>query len=167
MRLAYAGLLVALTASPALAQRGPVIVVPGRPDVPVLMDGVDVSWAVIEGDVGLARPTGVLTPTVIYRLQPVALAPYWAGALNRGPRFFPTTGKTPGYGRLEVEPAPDRPLPQPAQTYKRSWSSQSAPGPVTDYPPYAMPPVGIGIGIGGGGRHDHNDHHHDDHGHHR
>lgn len=164
MRLAFAGLLVALTASPALAQRGPVIVVPGRPDVPVLMNGVDVSWAVIEGDLGLARP-GVVTPTVIYRLQPVALAPYWPGALNRGPRFFPTTGKQPGYGRLEVEPAPDRPLPQPAQTYKKSWSSQSAPGPVTDYPPYAMPPVGISVG--GWGRHDHDDHHHDDHGHHR
>jgi hypothetical protein len=162
MRLAYAGLFVALTALPALAQRGPVIVVPGRPDVPVLMNGVDVSWAVIESDVGLARPTGVLTPTVIYRLQPVALAPYWSAALNRGPRFFPTTGKTPGYGRLEVQPAPDRPLPQPAQTYKKSWSSQSAPGPVTDYPPYAMPPVGIAIG--GGDRHDH---HHDDHGHHK
>ena len=164
MRLAYAGLLLALTAAPAFAQTGPVIVVPGRPDVPVLMNGVDVSWAVIESDVGLARPTGVLTPTVIYRLQPVALAPYWAGARSNKPPFFPTTGKQPGYGRLEIQPAPDRPLPPPAQSYRKSWSSQSAPGPVTDYPPYAMPPVGIGIGWGDGGNHRH---HHHYPGHHR
>lgn len=159
IRLAYVGLFLALGFSPALAQRGPVIVVPGRPDVPVLMNGVDVSWSVIEGDVGLSRP-GVLTPTVIYRLQPVALAPYWAGARTYGPRFFPTTGKQPGYGRLEIQPAPDRPLPTPAQSYRKSWSSQSAPGPVTDYPPYPMPPVGIGIGMGGGGRHRHSPGHH-------
>ncbi|MDE1972477.1 MAG: hypothetical protein KGI48_04785 [Hyphomicrobiales bacterium] len=166
MRIIHAAVLLTLTASPALAQRGPVIVIPGRPDVPVLMNGVDVSWSVIEGDFGLARP-GIVTPTVIYRPAPPPSAPYWAapgGANERG--FFPKSDKKPGYGRLEIEPAPDRPLPPPAQSYRKSWSSQSAPGPVTDYPPYPLPP--IGLSIGGGGNYHHHDHGHDhDHDHHK
>ena len=168
MRIAHAAVLLALTASPALAQRGAVIVIPGRPDVPILMNGVDVSWSVIEGDFGLARP-GLMTPTVIYRLAPPPTPPYWAapGGPNE-PGFFPRSDKKPGYGRLEIEPSPDRPLPPPAQSYRKSWSSQSAPGPVTDYPPYPMPPVGLSIGDG---RNRHRDHHHDhdhdhDHDHH-
>ena len=88
MRIAHAALLLAVTASPALAQRGAVIVVPGRPDVPILMNGVDVSWSVIEGDFGLARP-GLVTPTVIYRLAPPPTPPYWAapGAALRAGLF--------------------------------------------------------------------------------
>jgi hypothetical protein len=160
MRFAYAAFLVAVSASPALAQRGPVIVVPGRPDIPVLMNGVDISWAVVEGDFGLARP-GLVTPTVIYRLLPPGPPPYSSGpppGARVEPGFFPTTGKQPGYGRLEVVPAPDRPLPPPAESYRRSWSSQSAPGPVTDYPPYAAPPIGY---FGGGNYRNDHDHDHD------
>ncbi len=166
MRIAHAALLLAVTASPALAQRGPVIVVPGRPDVPILMNGVDVSWSVIEGDFGLARP-GLVMPTVIYRLAPPPTPPYWAApgaAYERG--FFPRSGKQPGYGRLEIEPAPDRPLPPPAQSYRKSWSSQSAPGPVTDYPPFPAPPIGITIDPNRRDDHDRHDDHHDDHDHH-
>ena len=161
MRIVQAALLLALSASPALAQigTGPVIVIPGRPDVPVLMNGVDVSWAVIEGELGLSRP-GVVTPTVIYRPWIVAVPAYHPAAY--GPRYFPSTGKRPGYGRLEIEPAPDRPLPPPAQSYRKSWSSQSAPGPATDYAPFPAPPIG-NLSIGGRGRHD-NDEHGDDHG---
>ncbi|HTC02321.1 MAG TPA: hypothetical protein VK749_02870, partial [Xanthobacteraceae bacterium] len=71
---------------------------------------------------------------VIY--QPLLLStPYFV------PSYFPKDGKKPGYGRLEINPPPDRPLPPPAPTYYRSWSSQSAPGPVTTYPDYPMPPV--------------------------
>ena len=66
MRLLHTALWFAVSISPALAQRAPVIVVPGRPDVPVLMYGVDVSWSVIEGEFGLDRPNEV-NPTVIYR----------------------------------------------------------------------------------------------------
>ena len=67
------------------------------------MNGVDVSWSVIEGDFGLARP-GLVTPTVMYRLPPPT-APYWAapGGPNE-PGFFPRSDKKPGYGRLEIEP---------------------------------------------------------------
>ena len=59
MRLLQTALWLAVGISPALAQRAPVIVIPGRPDVPVLMNGVDVSWSVIEGEFGLDRPNEV------------------------------------------------------------------------------------------------------------
>ena len=146
MRLVHAVLLLVVSAYPALAQRAPVIVIPGRPDVPVrlngllpvYMNGVDVSWAVIEGEFGLDRP-GEMTPTVIYRLPAAALRYYGAAAYE--PAYFPTTGQRPGYGRLEVIPGPNRPLPPPAPSFIQGWSSQSAPGPVTIYPPYTTPPV--------------------------
>ena len=43
--------------------------------------------------------------------------------------YFPSLGRRPGYGRLEIEPAPDRELPKPAESYWRQWESQSAPVP--------------------------------------
>ena len=52
--------------APGVAQRVPSIVIPGRPDVPVIINGMDASWSVVEGDYGLDRPIGMV-PTVIYR----------------------------------------------------------------------------------------------------
>ena len=118
---------LAVTASPALAQRGPVIVIPGRPDVPIFENGVDVTWSVVEGEFGLDRP-GQVTPTVIYRLPPPVVTTY-LGAAAYEPGYFPKDGRRPGYGRLEINPGPNRPLPPPAQSYRRSWSSESAPTP--------------------------------------
>lgn len=145
MRIVHAALLLVVSACPALAQRAPVIVIPGRPDVPVLMNGVDVSWAVIEGEFGLDRP-GEMTPTVIYRLPPRGLFYYGPAAYEPG--YFPRSGERPGYGRLEVVPGPNRPLPPPAQSFRQGWSSQSAPTPVTIYPPYMTPPVVVAPGGG-------------------
>ncbi len=138
MRVVHAALFIAISASPALAQRAPEIVIPGKPGVPVLMNGLDISWSVVEGEFGLDRP-GAMTPTVIYRPFLITPLPYVPGAL--GPGYFPRTGHRPGYGRLEISPPPNRPLPPPAPSYYRGWSSESAPGPVTDYPPYPMPDV--------------------------
>jgi len=135
MRFVRAVLLLALTASPAFAQREPEIVVPGKPGVPVYINGIDASWGVVEGEFGLDRP-GLMTPTVIYR-------PLVAALPAEAPRYRPTTGQRPGYGRLEIVPPANRPLPPPAPTFYRSWSSGSESGPVTDYPPYAMPNVEI------------------------
>ncbi|MGA8652769.1 MAG: hypothetical protein WB677_19525 [Xanthobacteraceae bacterium] len=126
MRLVHAAVLFAVSASPALAQRGPVIVIPGRPDVPIFENGVDVSWSVIEGEFGLDRP-GMVQPTVIYRMPPVVV-PY-PGRAALGSGYFPQDGRTPGYGRLELVPGPNRRLPPPAQSYNRSWSMESAPTP--------------------------------------
>jgi len=138
MRPVYAALFLALGAFPAVAQRVPAIVIPGKPGVPVIINGVDVSGAVIEGDFGLDRPRGV-TPTVIFPpfAAPVA---YNAGYDERG--YFPAAGRRPGYGRLEIVPPPNRPLPRPAPSFYRRWSSDSASGPVTIEPPsYDLPDV--------------------------
>jgi hypothetical protein len=117
----------------ARADNEPVIVVPGRPGVPVMMYGVDVSGAVIEGEWGLNRP-GVVAPTVIMR--------YWPHDLYTTPSaYFPVTGHRPPIGRLEVVPPANRRLPPPAPTYYRDWMSQSAPGPVTAPVPYDPPPI--------------------------
>jgi hypothetical protein len=145
MRLRTAIVLLAVSASPAFAQRGPVIVIPGKPGVPVYINGIDASWGVVEGEFGLDKP-GLVSPTVIYRplvvSYPAVVTPY-----------LPRDGKRPGYGRLEIVPPADRPQPQPAPTYYRSWSSGSAPGPVTDYPSYPMPPVVVSPNFGRRGKH--------------
>ena len=118
MRLVHAAVLLAVSASPALAQRGPYIVIPGRPDVPIFENGVDVSWSVVEGEYGLDRPN-IANPVVIYRMPPVVV-PY-PGRAALGPAYFPRDGMTPGYGRLEIVPPPNCPLPRQAQSYSRSW----------------------------------------------
>ena len=133
MRLVHAALLLAVTASPAFAQREPVIVIPGKAGVPVYINGVDASWGVVEGEFGLDRP-GLVAPTVIYRPLVVAMP-------VNVPEYHPTTGKRPGYGRYEIQPPANRPMPPAAPTYYRNWSSTPEPGPVTDYPSYPMPPV--------------------------
>jgi hypothetical protein len=135
MRLAPAAVLLVMTASPAFAQREPQIVIPGRPDVPVIINGVDASWGVVEGEFGLDRP-GVVAPTVIYR--PLLLG---AEAPDDAPGYFPRSGRKPGYGRLEIMPPPGAPKPPPAPTYYRNWSSQSAPLPPTEYQQYDVPSV--------------------------
>lgn len=161
MRFVYAALLVAVTPSAVLAQQGPVIVIPGRPDVPIFENGVNVTWSVVEGEFGLDRP-GQVTPTVIYRLPPPVITAY-LGAAAYEPGYFPRDGRKPGYGRLEINPPPNRRLPPPAQSYHRSWSSKSAPTPA-DLPnpnqtpmvisPYISPNIGPGFwggrGPGGG-----------------
>jgi hypothetical protein len=136
MRFLYAALLLAVTVSPALAQREPVIVIPGRLGVPVYINGIDASWGIVEGEFGLDRP-GAVTPTVIYR-------PYLMSVPYRLPRYYPADGRRPGYGRLEILPPRNRALPPPAPTYYRYWSSESAPDPVNEnpqqYPPVVISP---------------------------
>jgi len=143
MRLAFAIVLIVFVASPAFAQRGTQIVIPGKRGVPVYINGVDASWAIVEGEFGLDHP-GLVPVKIIYRPMLVSLP-------GPAPTYYPKSGKKPGYGRLEIIPPANRPLPPPAPTYYRSWSAGSAPGPVTDYAPYYGPDV-IGLpGYGGGG----------------
>lgn len=141
MRLLYAALLLAVSASSALAQREPQIVVPGRPGLPVYINGIDASWGIVEGEFGLDRPNEV-APSVIWR-------PYLISAPYRVPGYYPADGRRPRYGRLEIVPPPNRRLPPPAPSYFRHWSSESAPGPVTEYPPYA--PVFVSPNVSGYG----------------
>jgi hypothetical protein len=126
-------LAAGLIASPAAADNEPVIVVPGRAGVPVMMYGVDVSGAVIEGEWGLNRP-GVVAPTVIMR--------YWGHDIYApSSAYFPTTGQRPRVGRLEANPPIDRRHPKPAEPYYRSWESHSDPSPATSPAPYELPPM--------------------------
>ena len=156
-RFAAAAMLVGLTASSSIGQTIPSLVIPGRPDVPVIINGVDASWGVVEGDYGLDRPIGMV-PTVIYRPSVVVApekGPYRGPpssepAQPSGSGYFPHNDEKPGYGRLEIVPPPDRPLPPPAEPFFQSWSSSSAPGPVTEYPPYPMPQILWNGGWGGG-----------------
>jgi len=119
--------------APAQAGEAPAIVIPGKPGVPVIINGFDASYTVVEGDWGLDRP-GYIHPTIIS--GPLVIpAPHYYGA------YFPAYGRRPGYGRLEVEPPPNRRLPRPAQSYYRAWGAQSDPIPATLDPPAYQPPV--------------------------
>jgi hypothetical protein len=109
----------ALTAAmPVCADTGPVYVVPSRPGIPVPINGRDASWSVVEGDIGLARP-GHLTPVIIGGGRP--LPPRWS---YHGKPYFPRYGTAPHRGRYEADLA-DRPQPEPAEPYFRSWSTSS------------------------------------------
>lgn len=128
--VASAAVLGCLMAAPACADHRPVIAVPGNPEVPVIIDGVDASYAVVSGDWGLYAPNRVVPE--IY--GPVVVTPVpW----DRG--YYPATGRQPRYGRQEVN-TPRRELP-PAPRYYREWSAGSRAGPVTQYAPFNMPDV--------------------------
>jgi hypothetical protein len=121
MRLKLALAILLGTTAPALAE-GFDIVVPDRPDVPIIVNGLDVSYAVLEGGFGLGK--GVHNQPTIYggRLAPPEP--------NVG-HYYPTLGLRPASGRLEIEPPANRKLPQPAESYHQSWQSQSMPVPAT------------------------------------
>jgi hypothetical protein len=119
MRLVLAIAMVTGSACAAIASdTGPVIVIPGRAGLPVVINGRDASFAVVEGDWGLAQNVHV-QPTV-----------FGGRDIFQGPEvghYYPSSGQIPGYGRVEIEPSPNRALPQPPESFYRSWSVQSAP----------------------------------------
>jgi hypothetical protein len=128
-----AGLALAIligTTWAALADSGPVKVIPGRPGVPIIINGVDVSYAVLEGDWGLGK--GVHVQPTVYGGRAVDPVP------NVG-HYYPSAGQSPGYGRLEIQPPTNRKLPQPAESYHESWSSQSGPPKAPEVPFYPPP----------------------------
>jgi hypothetical protein len=135
MRSACSSFLLALCAAlagsaAARAQTGPVIVVPGRPDVPVLINGVVANGAVVYGDWGLARPG---------HGQIIIDGPVAYSAAYGPPGYFPSAGRPPRYGRHEILP-PRRP--RASTDFYREWSAESDRSrPVTQYPPFDPPPV--------------------------
>src|SRR5215468_6911762 len=131
MRLPLAlALLTGLSAS-AFAE-GFEIVVPGRPDVPIEINGIDVSFAVLEGGFGLGK--GVNNQPTIYGGRLVSPAPEVG-------HYYPSLGLKPAYGRLEIEPPANRKLPKPAESYHQFWGAQSAPNPPTLPNPQAEVPI--------------------------
>ena len=116
----------------ALAGEGFDRVIPGRPGVPVIINGIDASYAVVEGNFGLGKNIHV-EPTIYggRRVDPVP----------RVGHYYPTLGQTPGYGRSEIEPPANRELPQPGESFHQSWSTQPAPLPPTSDVPEDPPPI--------------------------
>src|ERR1700747_603784 len=107
MRLLTAlAILIGLSPS-ALASEGFDLVIPGRPGVPIIVNGLDVSYAVIEGDFGLGK--GVHDQPTVYGGRLVDPEP------NVG-HYYPSLGLRPGYGRLEIEPPANRKVAPPAES---------------------------------------------------
>lgn len=117
MRIAQALAILLGGALPAFADGGFSVVIPGRIDVPIIINGIDASYAVVEGDWGLGKGVHV---------QPTIYGGRYVDPRPRVGRYFPSANERPGYGRLEIEPPANRRLPQPAESYHQSWSAQSA-----------------------------------------
>jgi hypothetical protein len=132
MRAAFALAILIGTTATAFAAGGFEIVIPGRPGVPIIINGVDASYAVVEGDWGLSK--GPQMQTTVYGGRYIDPVP------NVG-HYYPSAGHQPGYGRLEIQPPANRKLPQPAETYYQSWSAQSAPPAAQPQVPFYPPPV--------------------------
>jgi hypothetical protein len=131
--LASALAVMAAMPTARAGDEGPVIVIPSRPGIPIVINGRDASYAVVEGDWGLARPghTAVtviggapLTPSFVYT--------------ERNP-YHPRYGMPPPRGRNEIEPPPDRALPDPAEPFSRVWSTVPDAQPVRVAPPRQRP----------------------------
>src|SRR4030088_2726973 len=127
MRVGIALAILIGTTAPALTDGSPVLVIPGRPGVPIIINGIDASYAVVEGDWGLGR--GVHWTPTIYGGR-------YAHPVPNVGHYYPSLGHRPGYGRLEIEPPTNRALPRPAESYYQSWSSQSTPKPVQTEVPF-------------------------------
>jgi hypothetical protein len=139
--LVFVGAILAslVPAASVRADHEPVIVVPSRPGIPVMINGRDASWCVVEGDWGLYRPGSYPTvicpapwvkyyanlPRRIVSKDPWSKSGYSSAPAYGGRGYYPAYGSRPERGRLEVEPPPDRALPEPAESYSRSWSSDS------------------------------------------
>ena len=130
MRVTLA-ILMAMT-STAFAGGGFDIVIPGRPGVPIIINGVDASYAVVEGEWGLGQGNQV---------QPTIYGGRYIDPVPRVGHYYPSAGRMPGYGRLEVEPPSNRRLPQPAESYHESLSVHSAPLPAQSNVPVNPPAI--------------------------
>jgi hypothetical protein len=116
MRAVLALAILVGTAGVARAQStGPVIVIPGRPGVPIIINGVDASYSVVEGDWGLGK--GIHVQPTVYGGHPLEPEPPVG-------HYYPSAGRLPGYGRLEIDP-PSKP--RPAESFHQSWSADSKP----------------------------------------
>ena len=91
MRLIMAAAILIGSMPLAFAGEGFDLVVPGRPGVPIIVNGIDVSYAVLEGDFGLGK--GVNN-------QPTVFGGRYVGwdQPNVG-HYYPSLGLRPGYGR--------------------------------------------------------------------
>ena len=151
--LVLGGVILASASAPA-ADSGPVIVLPGRHGLPVIINGVDVTGAVVEGDWGLYSPHMVgprIIAAPVFIPRPIYRGGYdHSGYAEDG--YYPALGHQPGYGRHEIEPPADRRLPPPAPSFHRFWSSHSDPLPANLDAPAQSTPLIVAPQIYPGGR---------------
>ena len=133
MRAGIALAILMGTSCTALAGGGFDVVIPGRPGVPIIINGIDASYTVVEGMWGLGRNVQV---------QPTIYGGRYIDPRPNVGHYYPSAGHLPGYGRLEIQPPANRKLPQPAESYHQSWSAQSnPPQPQADVPFYPPPVI--------------------------
>jgi hypothetical protein len=132
MRAISALLILIGTSLPAFAGDGFNIVIPGRPGVPIIINGIDASYAVVEGDRGLSRDLHV---------QPTVYGGRYVDPVPNVGHYYPSAGRQPGYGRLEIEPPKNRKLPKPAESFHESWSAASPPPALQESVPFDPPAV--------------------------
>ena len=132
MRMGVALALSMALPSTGFAGGGFDIVIPGRPGVPIIINGVDASYSVVEGEWGLGKNNQV---------QPTVYGGRYFDPVPHVGHYYPSAGRTPGYGRLEIEPPSNRRLPHPAESYHQSWSVQSAPLPAQSNAPVDPPAI--------------------------
>lgn len=142
MRTALALAILIGTTLTASADSGAVIVIPGRPGVPIIINGVDASYAVVEGDWGFARGT---------HEQPTVYGGRYVDPEPHVGHYYPSLGHTPGYGRLEIEPPANRRLPPRAESFHQSWSAHSDPTSAQSNVPEMPPAVIVAPDIGASG----------------
>lgn len=131
----------ALLSCAAQADHAPAYVVPGRADVPVMINGYDASWGVTTGDWGLYRPGAVAV--TVYPSPFVPQPPIYRPV----PRYFPSLGSAPHVGRYEINPPAHRPMPPQAQPFHQSWSAGSDSSPATEYAPTGPMYIGPEVDI--------------------
>jgi hypothetical protein len=133
MRIGLAlAILIGASLTAFAGSDGPYIVIPGRPGVPIIINGIDASYAVVEGDWGLGK--GVQVQPTVYGGRYFDIEPHVG-------HYYPSAGHVPGYGRVEIEPPANRRLPQPAESWHESWSVRSAPQQAQPEVPFYPPPV--------------------------
>ena len=131
----------------ARADHQPVFVVSGKAGVPVIMNGRNVTGAVIFGDWGLYRP-GAMAPIIVpmQSFRPAPRTRHRTRRVRRVRAVQPFLHYFPG-GRL-TRPAVKAPEaqsfapPKPAESYSREWTTDSAPtrADVAPAPPIVIAP---------------------------
>lgn len=132
MRLATALAILIGTAPASLASEGFDIVIPYRPGIPIIINGIDASYAAVDGQFGLGK--GPQMQPTIYGGRLITHEPHVG-------HYYPSLGSKPGYGRMEIEPPANRKLPTPAESYSRSWGAESNMQPAEPQVPMYPPAV--------------------------
>lgn len=134
MRVALSLVLLLSASAAAMAETGPMIVIPGRPGVPVFINGREASYAMVEGEWGLERSIHV-APTVYGGWD------HYEG--KQVGHYYPSLGHKPGVGRYEIVSPADN-VPKPAESFHQSWSAESTP-PASELQP--LPNFNFGVPV--------------------